>query len=214
MEHCLNHPETATSRRCALCEQPFCGACLEVVEGAGAVCVECEQEISAIPVEERQERMPTLREEIQRSLPRPRPWWGWTFLFWVAVATPSIATGAYLYDLYRYHQFLSFLSREPVLPGITLGRLVDVSTALERYRMENGQYPDDPAGAIGEVEPEQATSRLADPYSFSAAPFLYRKDGDRYRLCSVGPDRLDDHGAPLDRFTGRGDICVGLPMPR
>ena len=222
MEHCVNHPEAPTERRCVLCEQPFCAACLEVVPGTGPVCADCELELADIPEAERAEKLEALRAEIRRTLPRPRPWWGWRLMFWVAVATPSILAGAHLYDLYRYHQFLSFVSREPTLPGVTMAALTDAGAAVERYYLARGFWPESLEEVVQDsrVADQQRdrqsgalASAITDPYSPSGSPLRYRHNRDGYRLCSIGPDRLDDGGIPLDRFTGRGDLCLGLPAP-
>ncbi len=206
MERCINHPEVVTNRHCELCGQPFCGGCLEVVAGVGVVCAECEVELAAIPADQRRRRLDTVREEIRRSIPPARPWWGWRSLFWLAVVSPSLVAGVWLHDLYQYHQFLSIVSQEPILPGITLARLTDVGAAVERFDMAHGRFP----VSLDDLEPDAGNgAELQDPYSPVGGAFRYVANGDGYRLCSVGPDRADDNGRPLDRFSGEGDICVG-----
>jgi hypothetical protein len=100
---------------------------------------------------------------------------------------------------------LSLLNQEPLLPGQTMEALTRVGARVESFRRETGAFPpslEALPGAESSVSP-------ADVFSPDASPLLYERTENGYRLCSRGPDRLDDRGIELDRLTGRGDLCIG-----
>jgi hypothetical protein len=57
--------------------------------------------------------------------------------------------------------------------------------------------------------PSELERLPADPYGAGGATLVYgpaASGGDDRVLYSVGPDRVDQLGLPLDPLTGRGDI--------
>lgn len=87
--------------------------------------------------------------------------------------------------------------------GVHLAR---TATALERHRLQQGQYPGSMEALGG-----QALWQI-DP--FDARPLRYRCDqGRAYLLYSIGPDRSDDGGQPMgaSRPGRRGDLLWRVP---
>ncbi len=67
-------------------------------------------------------------------------------------------------------------------------RLLRAALTLRALKLDSGAYPDTFTAPV-------------DPFSPTAAPLLYRKQGDGYLLYSVGPDGNDDGGAGLVLIT-------------
>ena len=61
--------------------------------------------------------------------------------------------------------------------------------ALKRYKQAHGQYPD----KLQQLVSAGLDSLPLDP--FSGVPFHYKKEGDGFRLYSIGQDRIDDGGS-------------------
>ncbi len=86
--------------------------------------------------------------------------------------------------------------------------LEEVGLALEAFRVREGRYPnrlDELVGADLERIP-------TDPFSPDREPLRYggpKPRGEGRVVYSLGPDRVDQGGAPRDPITGRGD----LPLP-
>ena len=55
---------------------------------------------------------------------------------------------------------------------------------LRAIKLESGQYPANYDAGI-------------DPFAFPVAPYVYRRQGDKYLLYSVGPDGKDENGAEI-----------------
>lgn len=91
--------------------------------------------------------------------------------------------------------------------SIVLARLVEVELALRAFRVEEGRDPDD----LRELIPSYLPDLPLDP--FSGRPPAYRKGKSGPVIYSIGPDRIDDGGAPLVRPNPRarptGDIVPG-----
>jgi hypothetical protein len=86
-------------------------------------------------------------------------------------------------------------------------RLARVATGLEMYKLEHGRYP----GSLDALTPAQlGTEPPIDPFSGKA--LLYRLDGDRYALWSIGPDSADNAAEtiydPTNGTTSQGDIIL------
>ena len=75
----------------------------------------------------------------------------------------------------------------------TQNRLLLVSLALRAYRLEHGGYP----VSLAELAPAYLKQIPDDPFALKGA-FLYRINGQKYVLYSVGPDGKDDGGTPID----------------
>jgi hypothetical protein len=72
-----------------------------------------------------------------------------------------------------------------------------------RYRADQGEFPAD----LAVLAPKYIAAVPVDP--FSGKPIrLARKDDGRVVVYSVGPDLIDDAGAPLARETQKGDIAM------
>jgi hypothetical protein len=70
--------------------------------------------------------------------------------------------------------------------AITHQKMIPIALALAVHRSSTGRYP----AQLDALS--LSASVLTDPYS--GRPFLYRREGDRYVLYSIGPNRLDDGG--------------------
>jgi hypothetical protein len=84
-------------------------------------------------------------------------------------------------------------------------RLLYTALLLEAYRKARGRYP----ASLNELG---NSPYLTDP--FSNKPFVYRSQGQRYVLYSVGPNGIDDGGMPFPegRLTRNQSGDMGL-MP-
>lgn len=63
-------------------------------------------------------------------------------------------------------------------------RLLQYALELRAHKLEVGAYPDVFPTAL-------------DPFSLDGKPLIYKREGDTYRLYSVGPDGKDDGGAAI-----------------
>lgn len=204
MPGCLNHPEVSTPRRCALCEEPLCDACLEPFPAIGRVCSDCERVLAEVPRETLPDQLSTLKAKVKASIPESRPWWAWHLLFWCVTLVPTLVLGLLVQDLFQYHQYMAFVSREPSLPGLATAQLTQVAAALEAQRNDSGAYPSD----LTSLPALPDAALLQDVYSLKGQQLLYRMGSEGYVLCSRGPDRRRGPGPTLDRFTGIGDLCI------
>lgn len=88
-------------------------------------------------------------------------------------------------------------------------RLLYTALRLEAYRKAKGRYP-------ARLSDMGNSSYFIDP--FSNKPFVYRPQGDRYVLYSVGPNTIDDGGAPFPEGKLRkdqpGDLGLVPYLPR
>ncbi len=82
--------------------------------------------------------------------------------------------------------------------------LETIGLALERHREEAGSYPDELAGLV----PRYLARLPADPFRPDAPPAYAGPPGNPEGriLYSLGPDGIDQGGAPLDPVTKRGDL--------
>lgn len=86
--------------------------------------------------------------------------------------------------------------------------LEEVGLALEAHRRREGEYPD----RLDDLVPTDLERLPTDPFSPDNAPLRYggpKPRGEGRVVYSLGPDRVDQGGAPRDPITGRGD----LPLP-
>lgn len=76
--------------------------------------------------------------------------------------------------------------------------------AMMRYRLEHGEYP------LGQQQlvPAYLDHVLLDPYD--GKPLRLVQKNDRWIIYSIGPDLIDDGGAPYDQWTKRGDLTFVL----
>lgn len=95
-----------------------------------------------------------------------------------------------------------------------------VKLALRAYYAENGAYPQSLNGLV----PKYLTQIPSD--TFGTGPLQYRHKGDKYLLYSIGPDKQDNGGKPIDdpsKISGsssrarylvqpgsKGDIVLGI----
>ncbi len=104
---------------------------------------------------------------------------------------------------YIVHARPSYVSAEAT------DRILQTEAALLRYRNALGKYP----GTIGSLVPACLNRVLDDPFGGrEGKPLLYfsTDSGKGYLLYSLGPNMIDDHGAP-GRFPNdvNGDIVAG-----
>ena len=71
-------------------------------------------------------------------------------------------------------------------------RLLMMRLALRAYRLENGAYPP----KLDALVPAYLSAVPADPFGGGEA-LRYQSDGKTYALWSIGPDGVDDGGAPI-----------------
>lgn len=106
------------------------------------------------------------------------------------------------------------------LTNLTQDNLLLTALALRAYQQEQGAYPQN----LQELAPKYLSSLPADP--FGQGTFVYQRKIGKYLLYSLGPDKRDDGGRPIDdpsRATGsnsnaryfveqqsKGDIVVGV----
>ena len=67
---------------------------------------------------------------------------------------------------------------------LALNRLSIAALRLRAAKLESGDYP-------------ETFEAGTDPFSPTAAPLIYRREGEKYRLYSVGPDGKDDGGGAI-----------------
>lgn len=75
-------------------------------------------------------------------------------------------------------------------------RILQLHLALHLYHEASGRWPQ----SLSELVPSQLPQVPGDPYV--SGPFVYRIEGDGYRLYSVGSNRRDDGGVGDDSGTG------------
>jgi hypothetical protein len=113
-----------------------------------------------------------------------------------------------------------------IAPVLTRGRynharleaanaLLKTAFALRAYRFEKGAYPEN----LKALVPTYLKSISADSFG-SGEALRYKKQGDDYKLWSIGPDKADDSGKPIDngkqsgrylvRDDSKGDFVFGV----
>ncbi|PQV64339.1 hypothetical protein B1R32_10520 [Abditibacterium utsteinense] len=80
----------------------------------------------------------------------------------------------------------------------TLEHLLFLRLALRAYRLENGGYPDE----IESLTPKYLAKIPVDAFG-RGERLHYRKNADAYTLWSIGPDEIDNGGAPILNKRGR-----------
>ncbi|HEX9998088.1 MAG TPA: hypothetical protein VGB45_13185 [Abditibacterium sp.] len=75
----------------------------------------------------------------------------------------------------------------------TQGNLFLARLALHAFRKDTGAYPE----KLGELAPKYLENAPLDPLS-DGQILRYRRDGNRYKLWSIGPDERDDGGKPAE----------------
>ncbi|MDR1925526.1 MAG: hypothetical protein LBQ66_14230 [Planctomycetaceae bacterium] len=87
---------------------------------------------------------------------------------------------------------------------LTIHNLFYVSSALELYQHDNGNYPD----SLDAITPKYLEKIPIDPLS-TDNKFTYKKTDTGYILYSFGPDEKDDGGDEKSEYRGiKGDIVV------
>ncbi len=83
--------------------------------------------------------------------------------------------------------------------------LEKVGTALELYRLDQGDYPD----SLDELLPKYLEELPVDPFDKDSKSLHFRGravTGQRRLLYSVGPDHKDQGGQDRDPISGLGDL--------
>lgn len=71
--------------------------------------------------------------------------------------------------------------------------LLLTQAALHAHHLEKGAYPD----TLQELVPNFLTNAALDPFDVQK-PLRYHRVGDSYLLYSIGPDGVDNKGAPIN----------------
>jgi hypothetical protein len=93
--------------------------------------------------------------------------------------------------------------------------------ALRAFRLEHGHYPSN----LKVLLPEYLKAIPTDP--FTDTPLHYQLQGKKYLLWSIGPDGVNNHGAPIinsDKYSAsahyhlldpdsKGDVVAGINVP-
>ncbi|HVT29914.1 MAG TPA: hypothetical protein VHE81_17990 [Lacipirellulaceae bacterium] len=90
-------------------------------------------------------------------------------------------------------------------------RLAMLEFALTRFHHELGRWP----ASINELTPKYILAIPVDPFDPNGRPLKYRKTASGYVVYSVGPNQIDDGGAPPkeDDFSGApetGDVRLDV----
>ncbi len=80
----------------------------------------------------------------------------------------------------------------------TKENLLLLRLALRAYRLTNGAYP----AKIAALAPKYLAKMPTDAFGRGEV-MRYQKKGDSYRLWSIGPDGIDNRGAPILNKSGR-----------
>ncbi len=87
-------------------------------------------------------------------------------------------------------------------------RLLQTAFALQAFKQTTGRYPENLSALVGKYL--QRVPR--DPFAPDSA-LIYRRDGNEFRLYSVGPDTIDDGGSPITNINvyekTLGDLMFG-----
>jgi hypothetical protein len=83
--------------------------------------------------------------------------------------------------------------------------LLETALALRAYKLEQGTYPN----SLDALVPGYLPAVPQDPLNVNK-PLRYKRDGAKYKLWSIGPDRKDDGGLPTvdTNLKGRGQSTV------
>ncbi len=187
---CPDHPDRLVAGRCGVCGRHFCDGCLDEGALGDPVCGTCAPSLAR--------RAATVPEPRRSRLP---------LLLIGAVLLASAGLTALL--LLPDH-------RPPPAPddGEAAWRdawraLEETGLALELYRLREQRYPD----RLEELVPDDLAALPRDPYARGGAPLRYGETSGEpvSRLVwSLGPDRLDQGGAPFDALARRGDLVYPL----
>jgi hypothetical protein len=89
--------------------------------------------------------------------------------------------------------------------NLALDRLLEVQFALRAYYLDHHAYPSE----LKILAPVYLPSVPLDPFSENK-PLKYKDEGQKYLLYSVGPDAVDNGGAPIDNnpYLSRGHLNI------
>lgn len=97
-------------------------------------------------------------------------------------------------------RYFSSGDHEGTAQSIALRRAALTACAVERFRLKHSsKLPE----RLDQLVPEFLTAVPLDP--FDGRPLRYSLTGDGYVLYSVGPDKADDGGRPLQRYRKQGE---------
>ncbi|HEY4760029.1 MAG TPA: hypothetical protein VIH42_05555 [Thermoguttaceae bacterium] len=85
---------------------------------------------------------------------------------------------------------------------------VRLALAMCHYRAKNGKYPD----KLEEMVPDYMAFVPVD--LFDGKPLHLKQTADKLVIYSVGPDGIDDGGAPYDKQSHKGDVTFELPQAK
>jgi hypothetical protein len=84
-------------------------------------------------------------------------------------------------------------------------RVAELGWAMYRYRAKKGKYPEN----LSDLLPEYMADLPLDP--FDGKPLRFKQTDGKIIIYSIGPDEIDDGGAPYDQETNKGDVIFELP---
>lgn len=182
---CPTHGDRVVTGRCGVCGEHFCGDCLSPGALGDPVCTSCAPALA--------------RRAAEAPPPAPRTR---LLLPVIAVALCSAVVTALL-----------LMPRDPApAPDdsdaawrAAWGALEETGLALELFKLREGRYPD----RLDELVPGDLSEIPRDPFAGGAAPLIWgvtRGQPAARLLYSLGPDRIDQRGAPFDPLDRRGDL--------
>lgn len=189
MATCRTHPDREAPHVCGGCAGPFCDACVVRFEKL-VFCEACKARyLAGVDEGPRSPRAPgreaRVRAQQARTTPSGRP------LDWALGAAALVFSAIFaVVIIAALAKPVQALMEDRELTK-TFDQLIEVGSALERYRADTGKYP----VTLDALVPTYLTEIPEDPYS-----------GDRPRytttpshlLWSVGPDGKDDGGEEPD----------------
>lgn len=188
---CPSHPERIAAGRCCVCGTCFCDACLAPSELGEPICAAC---------------APRLARRLAEASPSRS---GRLLLVPGLVVTLVLSIALTL---------LLLAPRDAPLPAddseaawrAAWQALEETGLALELFRLREGRYP----GRLEDLVPADLATLPSDPFGRGGAALVYGETIGRPAsrlLYSLGPDRIDQRGAPFDPVDRRGDLLYPLP---
>jgi len=155
---------------------------------------ECREVVEAIQV------IDSERESLDAIQQRDRTWahyvYGWPHTFSLAVHALAGVT----HDVALTECGI----RDEAATG-----LLQTELAVQAFQLEHGRYPE----RLDELVPDYLRQFPIDPYCDK--PLVYRREGEEYRLNSVGPNGVDDGGQRVSleqSIEGEGDVFLATLM--
>jgi hypothetical protein len=203
MATCRTHPDREAPHVCGGCAGPFCDACVVRFEKL-VFCEPCKARfLAGVDEGPRSPRSAparakeaSVRAQRARTTPPGRP------LDWALGSAALVFSGIFgIVIIAALAKPVQALMDDRRLTK-AFDQLIEVGSALERYRAETGKYPP----TLDALVPTYLTEIPTDPYSgdrprYSTVP--------SHRLWSFGPDEKDDGGEEPDDIVYAVDPIAG-----